>query len=187
MPASKGGANVPALACSKLISSLATFVSPTFTGIITAPVNDSCRVTSDIAPSTIALPSGGGTALGLGLAVPYTLDGHCRNVTDALHWRQRFANPDRSHERIGRDQDKQYNAATEATVALSASGVVSVLTSPTLAAQAFVFLSSSSGTLLAPATAGTFAITMKGTGAGFCGRSQGRSHLLVLLMSKTIG
>jgi hypothetical protein len=61
------------------------------------------------------------------------------------------------------------NTATEATAALSASGALNVLTSPTLTTAATIFMSSASGTLLASATSGTFAITMTGTGASFAG------------------
>jgi hypothetical protein len=61
------------------------------------------------------------------------------------------------------------NTATEKTVALSASGAINVLSTTSTLTQSVVFLSSTSGTLLAPATAGTFAVTMTGGGTSFAG------------------
>lgn len=64
------------------------------------------------------------------------------------------------------------NVATEGTAAISASGAINLLTSPTLTVSATVFSADSSGTLLASGTAGTFAITMTGTGASFAGKAK---------------
>jgi len=56
------------------------------------------------------------------------------------------------------------NTATELTTAISASGGTTLLTSGTITPGATVFMSSTSGTLLASATAGTFAIQMTAAG-----------------------
>jgi hypothetical protein len=61
------------------------------------------------------------------------------------------------------------NVGTEGSAALSASGAVNVLTSPTLTTSATLFQATLFGTLNASATTGTFAITSTGTGASFAG------------------
>jgi hypothetical protein len=61
------------------------------------------------------------------------------------------------------------NTATEGSAALSASGAVSVLTSPTLTTSATLFQAKLFGTISASATSGTFAVTATGTGASFAG------------------
>jgi len=64
------------------------------------------------------------------------------------------------------------DVGTEGTAPISASGSTTLLTSPTLTTSATVFQAASFGTFLASGTAGTFAINMTGTGAGFAGTAK---------------
>lgn len=61
------------------------------------------------------------------------------------------------------------NTATENTVSLSASGALNIITSPTLTTAATIFSGHIYGTVLASATAGSFAVTATGTGTSFAG------------------